>query len=642
MAIDAIAAANSGHLGMALGCAEIGAALFGALLNFNPANPEWINRDRFVLSAGHGSAFLYAWLHFAGYGISTDDVENFRKSGSVAHGHPEFNKKLGIECTTGPLGQGVANAVGMALSCKKQAAAFNVENYEIFTNRVVCLCGDGCLQEGISSEACSLAGHWQLDNLILIFDANGVTLDADLAKSQSEDVAKRFSAHGFEIFEANGNDIGDFAEAFTRAKESKSKRPRLLIAKTVIGLGVDEVAGTSKAHGATGTKFIAEAKRRLGLPQDRFFVSEETKKLFAERKMELGRKYASWVKIFSKWEEKNPKLAKILLKSDGAAEAGIGDFPAEIEAEKMSTRVAAGEILQKIAGRDGTLLSGCADLFAATYSYINGGRDFSAENLAGRNIYFGVREHAMAAISNGIAYEGVFRPVCATFLVFSDYMRAAMRVAALAKLGTIFILTHDSIAVGEDGPTHQPVETLASLRCMPNLDVIRPADYEEAVGAWQLALANVNRPTALILSRQDLPLLNDIPANCRREGVRMGAYVACAEVGPLKRIVLASGSEVHLAVQAAKERVGTRVVSVPCMEAFDRQPDAYKDAVLPQSCARRISIEAGVAMPWYRYVGTAGKIISVDDFGYSGQPVDLMNSFGIALENLEKSIEMVG
>ncbi|MDR1173211.1 MAG: transketolase [Puniceicoccales bacterium] len=636
--MDAIEAANSGHLGMPMGCAEIGAALFGKLLRFDPDNPTWMNRDRFILSAGHGSIFLYVWLHLAGYDISLEDIKNFRKSGSITHGHPEFNKNLGIECTTGPLGQGVANAVGMALACKKQAARFNTPKHKIFDSFIVCLCGDGCLQEGIAAEACSLAGHWKLDNLILIFDSNDVTLDAKLSKSQSENTIQRFEAYGFEVVQADGNDLNDFIKTFNGVKSSQSRCPKMIIAKTIIGLGIDEIAGTSQAHGTAGTKFIDTAKRKMGLPSSKFFVSEATKRFFANRRSECKKEYAAWLGIFRAWQKENPDLAQALLGDDPTAMARVLDTLEPSSRDRISTRAAAGEILQTIAKYDESVITGSADLFASAGNYIKGGGDFSSENVKGRNIYFGVREHAMAAIMNGVAYDGIFRPSCSTFLVFSDYMRAAIRMAALAKLGQIFIFTHDSIAVGEDGPTHQPVETITALRCLPNLDVVRPADYEETVGAWQLAMANISRPTALILSRQELPNLVQTDVAKRRNGAQKGAYIVYVEVGKLERIILASGSELCIAMQAASLFDGTRVVSVPCMEAFERQSKEYKNMVLPQNCTKRIAMEAGISMPWHKYVGSSGIVLGVDSFGYSGQPADLMNSFGITLENLKNVI----
>jgi transketolase len=454
-------------------------------------------------------------------------------------------------------------------------------------------------------------------------------------------VAGRFAAQGFEVFRARGNDREDFAATFASAKASTARRPRLIIAQTTIGLGVDEVAGTAAAHGSAGLKFIDGARERLGLPRERFFVSNETRSFFANKRLEWARKYDEWTANFVEWRKGNQDLAKML---DGGENVGADwattiNFP---DGERMSTRVAAGNILQKIAEKNHRILSGSADLFSSAGNYVGGGGDFSAENFSGRNVHCGIREHGMAAIANGIAYDGMFRIACSTFLVFSDYMRAAIRVAALAGLGTIFIFTHDSIAVGEDGPTHQPVETLASLRCIPRLDVVRPADYGETIGAWILALANVHRPTALVLSRQDLPSLPAIGVDERCSGTQRGAYVAFREVGGLRRLLLASGSELHLAMEAAAAFEGTRVVSMPCMEAFERQSKAYKDEILPPSCVKRVAIEAGTPLPWHRYVGTEGKIIGVDDFGFSAPAARLMEHFGITVEGLQRALEELG
>ena len=637
LALDAIASANSGHLGMPLGCSKIGAALFGKLLRLNPQKPTWINRDRFVLSAGHGSMFLYAWLHFSGYDISLEDIKNFRKTGSKTAGHPEFNQNIEIECTTGPLGQGVANAVGMAVSCKKLAAIFNTDDQKIIDNNIVCLCGDGCLQEGVAIEACSIAGHWKLDNLIIILDANDVTLDGNLSKSQSENVAKKYEAMGFEVFEANGNDILNFITTYNSAKFSKKNCPKLLITKTVIGRGIPDVEGTNKAHGAYGTKFLQETKKALGLPDKEFYVSTTTKEFFKNRQHAWQDEFKKWEKTFLRWEEKNPDLAKQLDEIETHKYIEYNKIPTS-EKEKISTRAASGEILNIISDENKFIVSGSADLFSSNCNYIKDCGDFSDKNPLGRNLFFGIREHAMAAISNGISYDGKFLPVCATFLAFSDYMRGAIRVAALAKIRTIFILTHDSIAVGEDGPTHQPVEIVSSLRCVPNLDVVRPATYEETVGAWELAIENHNRPTALILSRQDLPKIDEIPAKTQREGTLKGAYIALHEKGKLEAIIIASGSELHIAINVANVLHGVRVVSMPCMEAFDRQLDSYKNSVLPPFCKKRISIEAGIAQPWYKHIGSDGIAVSVENFGFSGQPKDLMDHFGITEKNLQNIV----
>lgn len=627
--LDAINSANSGHLGMPMGCAEIGAALFGKLLKYDTINPSWINRDRFVLSAGHGSMFLYTWLHLAGYNISLNDLKNFRKTGSITTGHPEFNKHLGIECTSGPLGQGVANAVGMAIVREKHAAKFNRQNDTIIDYNVVCLCGDGCLQEGVAIEACSLAGHWKLKNLIIILDANETTLDAGLSKSQSENISKKFQAMGFEVFQTDGNNIKKFIKTFEKAKKSNKKSPKLIIAKTVIGKHIPTVENTNKAHGTAGLKFIAETKHALKLPCSEFFISESTQQFFKDHRKYCHEKFLRWNDLYKSAEND-------MLRNDDQNEINWDNIPSCNDA--ISTRAAAGKILQYLAHDNNNIISGSADLFSSNNNYISDGGDFSYSNHSGKNVFFGIREHAMAAINNGIAYDGTFLPISATFLVFSDYMRAAIRVAALSKLHTIFWLTHDSIAVGEDGPTHQPIETISSLRCIPNLDVVRPASYEETIGALKLAIKNKNRPTALILSRQNIPYI-DIDNKDIRNDVSLGAYIAKHETMPLQAIILASGSELPIALDVAKDIPSVRVVSMPCMEAFERQSDDYKEKILPKNCNIRISIEAGNGMSWYRYLGIDGIAISVEDFGFSGCSDDLMHHFGITKDNLKTIID---
>lgn len=627
--LDAVKAANSGHIGMPMGCAEIGAALFGKLLQYDPNNPLWENRDRFVLSAGHGSMFLYTWLHLAGYNISLNDLKNFRKTGSITNGHPEFNKHLGIECTSGPLGQGVANAVGMAIVREKHAARLNKPDAAIIDYNVVCLCGDGCLQEGVALEACSLAGHWKLKNLIIILDANETTLDAGLSKSQSENISKKFQAMGFEVFQTDGNNIKKFIKTFEKAKKSNKKSPKLIIAKTVIGKHIPNIENTNKAHGTAGLKFIAETKQALKLPCSEFFISERTQQFFKDHRKYCHEKFLRWNDLYQSAENN-------MLRNDDQNEINWDTIPSCNDA--ISTRAAAGQILQYLAQENDNIISGSADLFSSNNNYISDGGDFSHTNYYGKNIFFGIREHAMAAINNGIAYDGTFLPISATFLVFSDYMRAAIRVAALSNLHVIFWFTHDSIAVGEDGPTHQPVETIASLRCIPNIDVIRPANYEETIGALKLAIENKNRPTALILSRQNIPC-TIIQNDNIRHNVSRGAYIAKYETMPLKAIILSSGSELPIALDVAKELPSVRVVSMPCMEAFERQSDDYKEKILPENCHIRISIEAGISMPWYRYLGPNGVAISVEDFGFSGCHEDLMQHFRITKENLKNIIE---
>ena len=637
LAIDAIHKCSSGHLGLPLGAAEIGATLYGYALSHNPAEPRWLNRDRFVLSAGHGSMFLYSWLHLSGYDLPIEEVKNFRQLHSKTPGHPEFHETPGVECTTGPLGQGIANAVGFALAGKMAEARFNTAEHPIFDYHVITLAGDGCMQEGVALEAVAFAGHQQLDNLILIYDSNDITLDAPANKSQSENVTARFKAIGWDVQTlADGHDIVAIAKAINKAKKAKTGRPQLIVAKTIIGKGIAEVQGTSKGHGEGGAKFADAARAGLGLPADQhFFVSEQVKAYFADHKKALVRAYKKWVKTYEAWRVANPEKAALLdsaKKQPLAADilAKIPAFPAD---SKLATRAAGKDVLQPIAAELPLFVSGSADLYGSTLNYIASDKDCEPANRSGRNIRFGIREHAMAAINNGIAYDGLFRTSCATFLVFADYSRPSMRIAALAKLPVTYIYTHDSIGVGEDGPTHQPVETVSGLRVIPNLDVIRPADPEETAGAFAAAVTRNDGPTLLALSRQVLPMLNEISVQTRREGVQRGAYIAVKETAPLTHILLASGSEVQLAVVAAKVLgPNVRVVSVPCFERFNRQPAEYRAEVLPADCRRRVAIEAGVTGLWHQYVGLDGKVIGIDRFGISAPGGTVFKELGITAE----------
>ena len=637
LAIDAVHQCNSGHLGLPLGCAEIGAVLFGHALAYNPDSPRWPNRDRFVLSAGHGSMFLYSWLHLSGYDLPLEEVKKFRALHSKTPGHPEFHETPGVECTTGPLGQGVANAVGLAVSGQMAAARFNTPEHPLFDYHVVALAGDGCMQEGVAMEAVAFAGHQKLDNLILIYDANRVTLDAMADKTQSENAAARFKAIGWDVQTLDdGHDMAAFLKAFTKAKKSKSGKPQLIIAHTIIAKGIPEVAGTSKGHGEGGAKFADAARAGLGLPaHEHFFVSAEVRAYFAAHKQRLVRTYKKWLKLRDAWRTANPDKALLLgsagLPPDAAALlAAVPAFPADA---KLATRAAGKDVLQPLAAALPLLISGSADLHGSTLNYIASDQDFDPAHRGARNLRYGIREHGMAAIANGIAYDGVFRPSVATFLVFADYSRPAMRLAALSKLPVIYIYTHDSIGVGEDGPTHQPVETVSGLRVIPNFDVIRPADPEETAGAFVAALARTDGPTLLALTRQAVPLLNDIPVQTRREGVLKGAYVAVKETGPLTHILLAAGSELQLAIAAAKILgYGARVVSVPCFERFNRQPAAYREEVLPKSCRKRVAIEAGVTGLWHQYTGLDGKVVGIDRFGMSAPGATVFKELGLTAD----------
>lgn len=634
LAIDAVHACSSGHLGLPLGCAEIGAVLFGAGgLRYNPADPQWLNRDRFVLSAGHGSMFIYSWLHLSGYHLSLDQVKNFRKLGSETPGHPEFGDTPGVEATTGPLGQGIGNAVGYALSGKRAAAKFNTDEYCIFNHHVIALHGDGCLQEGVAKEAIAFAGHNQLDNLILIYDSNDVTLDAMAERTQSEDAEAYFSSQGWDAVTIDGHDFTAIHNAITRAKENDNGKPKVIIAKTTIGKGIPEVEGTAAGHGEGGAKFAEAARRGLGLPEEHFYVSGEVRAHFATLAEGARAGQAEWQKTFDAWRSTHPELAAELL---GPAASNILSWIPEFEPGiKTATRAAGGSIIQAVAQAVPQFITGSADLFGSTKNYIKDGGDFSALNPLGRNIWFGIREHGMGAICNGIAYDGIFRISGATFLVFADYMRGSIRLATLAKLPVTYIFTHDSVGVGEDGPTHQPVETVSSLRIIPNLDVIRPGDAEETAGAFAAAIERIDGPTALILTRQNIPAQDSISVADRREGVLKGGYIAKKETADLKLILLATGSELQHAMGAAEQLgEGVRVVSLPCFERFERQPADYIESVLPRTCTARVAVEAGVSSTWGKYVGLQGKTVCIDRFGMSAPGDIVMEQLGMSADNV--------
>ncbi len=637
LAMDAVQASQSGHLGLPLGCAEMGAVLYGYLLRHNPDQPRWIGRDYFILSAGHGSMFLYAWLHLSGYDVSLDDIRAFRQLHSKTPGHPEYFETPGVECTTGPLGQGVGNAVGVAMAAKMAAAHFNTSEHRIFNQHIFCLCGDGDLQEGVSAEASAFAGHFGLDNLILIYDSNAITLDAMAKQTQSEDTGERYRAYGFDVQEIQGDDMEEFLDACNIAKERDNGKPQFIIAHTLAGKGIPEVAGTAKAHGEAGAKYVDADRKKLGLPDEHYFVSNETREYFKTHKQKLLADFAEWEKTWNAWREKNPEKARAL---DDAIDKKI---PADLLEKipvfktdaKLATRKAGGEVLQPIAQAMPNLIGGSADLYGSTMNYIEGGGDFTRDTPGGRNIRFGIREHGMCAIMNGVAYHGVLRASGATFMVFSDYGRPSIRLAALSRLPNLYIFTHDSIGVGEDGPTHEPVETVSALRLIRHLDVIRPADPEETAGAFVAAMERIDGPTLLSLTRQSVPMLNDIDVNLRREGVRRGAYIAKRETGKLQRILLSCGSDLQHALAAARTLGrGTRVVSMACMERFNREPEEYREEILPRSCRKRVAIEAGVPELWYQYVGLEGKVIGLHRFGLSAPGAEVMKEFGIDAQHV--------
>ncbi len=638
LAIDAVHKCSSGHLGLPLGCAEIGSVLFGGGLRFNPAAPKWLNRDRFILSAGHGSMFIYSWLHLSGYAVSLEEVKNFRVLDSITPGHPEFDETPGVEATTGPLGQGIANAVGYALSGKRAAARYNTGEHEIFNHHVIALHGDGCLQEGVAREAIAFAGNAQLDNLILIYDSNDVTLDAMADVSQgAEDSAGVFSCEGWDVITVDGHDMAAVAKAVEEAKSNDNGKPTVIIAKTEIGRGIPEVAGTAAGHGEGGANYAESARKGLGLPEETFFVSEETRAFFASQQEAQAAEFAAWGETFAAWEAANPELAEELKAGvTKSVPSDLLDQIPEFGADyKDATRGSGGAVIQSIAKAMPQAITGSADLYGSTKNYIKDGGDFGADDYEGRNIWFGIREHAMGAICNGVAYDGLFRISGATFAVFADYLRPSIRIAALAHLPVTYILTHDSVGVGEDGPTHQPVETVSGLRVIPGLDVMRPADPEETAGAWAASMHRTDGPTALFLTRQAVANMSELPAQVRREGAYKGGYVVKQEEGDLKLILIGTGSELQHCVEAAKELgAGVRVVSMPCVERFDRQSAEYKESVLPAACTKRVAIEAGVSGLWWKYVGTEGEVIGIDRFGISAPGNTVMEKLGMTAANV--------
>jgi transketolase len=647
LAMDSIAAAHSGHMGLPLGAAEIGAALYGSQMTYNPKDPTWINRDRFILSAGHGSMFVYSWLHLAGFDLPLDELKRFRQHHSMTPGHPEFpsseHNTPGIESTTGPLGQGVSNAVGFAASEKMAEAIYNTDKNKIFDHHIFALAGDGCFQEGVSSEAACFAAHEKLDNLIIMYDANEVTLDKMAEYTQSEDILKRYEAYGWEVFDIDGHDLKVVEETIAKAKANNNGKPKFIKCNTIIGKGMEETEGTNAAHGEAGVPYVDNAKKNIGLPVDeKWFVSQGTRDFFAEVEKKNKATYDAWQANFAEWKSANPELAKQL---DDAVndrtmspEEFLKDIP-EMKSGAEATRVSQYKSIQQIASRVPYYVSGSADLHGSTRNYIDNGGNFGSgfdKKYSGRNLYFGIREHAMGSIMNGFAYHGLFKVSGSTFLVFVDYLRPTIRVAALSELNRVsYILTHDSIGVGEDGPTHQPVETVSGLRVIPNLDVLRPSDAEETVAAMVHSVTRKDGPVALIFSRQNVDQNNDMDYMARREGTLKGAYIAKKETAALDLIILATGSEVQHALKAGAELPGARVVSMPSMEIFERQSEEYKESVLPSSCVKRIAMEAGVSALWYKY---ASKVVGVDRFGFSAPGDIVMKELGMTPENLKAQI----
>jgi transketolase len=642
LSIDAIEKANSGHPGMPMGAAPMAYTLWTRYMNHNPKNPNWFNRDRFVLAAGHGSMLLYSLLHLSGYDLSLEDLKNFRQWGSKTPGHPEVGHTPGVDATSGPLGQGIAMGVGMAMAERHLAVQYNKDNYELVDHYTYAICGDGDLMEGVSSEAASLAAHLNLGRLIVLYDSNDISLDGDLHKSFSESVEGRFKAYGWQYIRVeDGNDLAEIAKAIEEAKLDLN-HPTLIEVRTVIGYGSPNKSGKSDAHGSPlGAKELALTKEAYAWTfENDFHVPDEVYTHFKQAVLENGeKKEKEWNDLFAQYKANFPELGTQLQQviSGDLPEGWDKDIPVYQEGKKIASRSSSGEVLNAIAKNVPAFFGGSADLAGSNKTTIKGTGDFSRESYDGRNIWFGVREFAMGAALNGMALHGGVKVFGGTFFVFSDYLRPAIRLAALMGLPVTYVFTHDSIAVGEDGPTHEPIEQLPSLRAMPNLSVIRPADGNETAAAWKLALESKNVPTALVLTRQDLPTLKGTAENAY-EGVSKGAYVVSPAQKDAAALLLATGSEVSLAVEAqaalAKEGIEVSVVSMPSWDRFEKQSVEYKNSVIPKNVKKRLGIEMATSLGWHKYVGDEGEVLSIEHFGASAPGEKIMEEFGFSVDNV--------
>jgi transketolase len=635
LSAEAVEKAKSGHPGMPLGAAPMAYTLWSKVMKHNPKNPQWINRDRFILSAGHGSALLYSLLHLFEYGLTIDDLKNFRQLDSKTPGHPEYGHTIGVEATTGPLGQGIATGVGMAMAEAHLAAKFNTEDIKLIDHYTYILSGDGCLMEGISNEAVSLAGSLKLGKLIVLYDSNKITIEGNTELAFQENVRARFEALGWEtLYVEDGNDIKKIEEAINLAKNNTEK-PTLIEIRTEIGYGTSK-QGKASAHGEPlGAEALSEMKEMIKWDYDEFHVPEEVRQ-HMNNIVEQGKKEEEiWNTKFKEYKAKYPELAKELeswlnleLPMDYLESDEFWTFD-----KAVSTREASGILINRIAERVPNLIGGSADLAPSNKTNMKNREEFSSENYKGSNIHFGVREHAMAAALNGMALHGGLRPYGGTFFIFSDYMKPSMRLSSLMNLPVTYVLTHDSIGVGEDGPTHQPIEQLAIYRAQPNFITFRPADAVETAAGWYIALTRKQTPIGLVLTRQGLPILE----GTGKEALK-GGYILRKEKENLDIILIATGSEVQLAIEAAKileeGNIGVRVVSMPSMELFDEQSTEYKESVLPNNIRKRISIEAGSSFGWHKYVGLDGQIISIDTFGASAPANKLFQKFNLTVENL--------
>lgn len=643
LSVDAIEKANSGHPGLPLGCAEIGSVLFAEIMKYDPKEPDWPDRDRFILSAGHGSILLYVLLHLSGYDVTLEDIKNFRQIGSVTPGHPEYGYTPGVEVTSGPLGQGLANGVGMALAEKMMAEKFNTDKYNIVDHYTYVLASDGCMMEGITSEAASLAGHWGLEKLVVIYDQNRISLASGTDLTFTESVADRYRAYNWQVIEnVNGHDIDEVRAALMKAREKNNNKPILIMARTHIGYGAPTKQDSHVAHGAPlGREEVEGLKKNIGLPVDKtFYISDEVKTYFKQKEAELRQSREKWEEDFVSWSEEFPEKKKeweegIYLKVPDKLDFCEVNFD-----EKIATRSASGKILKKVAEKIPYIIGGSADLSPSTKTYLDKFPEVQKGSFNARNIRFGVREHAMGAICNGISLHKGLRPYCSSFLIFSDYMRHTIRLAAMMKQPVVYIFTHDSIYVGEDGPTHQPIEQLESLRVIPNLKVIRPADSEEVKAAWQVILERKEGPTALILSRQNLPRLKQALS---MDNFRKGGYVVYDGNANPDVVISASGSEVSTGLQVKefliKNNISCRVISVPDIGAFTNQDKAYREKVLNSgNNSIQVVIEAATGQSWYEVIPQLSLGIFIRRFGESGPGEQVAKELGFDAEKISKLI----
>ncbi|ATO48743.1 transketolase [Brevibacillus laterosporus] len=646
LSIDAIEKANSGHPGMPMGSAPMAHVLWSRFMKVSPKNPSWIDRDRFVLSAGHGSMLLYSMLHLMDYGVSMDDLRNFRQWGSKTPGHPEFGHTPGVDATTGPLGQGIAMAVGMAMAERHLAATYNKDDYELINHFTYVICGDGDLMEGVSSEASSLAAHLKLGKMIVLYDSNDICLDGDLSQSFTEDVAARYKAYGWQYIRVeDGNNVDTIEKALAEARTDLD-RPTLIEVKTTIGFGSPNKGGSSSSHGAPlGTDEVVLTKQAYAWEHEAFHVPQEVKEYYASLVEAGQQKEAEWNKLLSAYEKAYPELAAQFKKASNGevSEDFDADLPTYEIGSKLATRAASGNAINGLAKRMPNLIGGSADLAHSNNTLIKGAGDFLPGSYEGRNLWFGVREFAMGAALNGMMLHGGVKAFGGTFFVFSDYVRPAVRLSALMKLPTTYVFTHDSIAVGEDGPTHEPIEHLAAFRAMPNLTVLRPADAHETNEAWRYAAISKDEPIVLALTRQNLPIYQETK-DLAREGLAKGAYVLKeASNGEPQVVLIATGSEVSLCMEAREkleaEGVPTRVVSMPSFNLFDRQPKEYRDSVIPPHVKARVGVEMGSSLGWERYTGDHGAIIAINQFGASAPGDIIMKEYGFTVENVVKTAQ---